>query len=462
MSSSPAKPRSIATQLVLLFTLSAALLLSCGLGVFYWMVVRHAFEEDNAVLADKLAGIESDLKLPDTINTVDRELKNRRVGEPTIYWIRIVGPSGMVATETPGMDRLLPPEAFATLQASTTRLRKDYEKDGRLFSLVTKQEDLNGQRYTIQIAQDRSADERFRKQFGALLGLVLAAGLIASVLIAVPVTKRGLRPLVQMRRTLERVQPGHLSERIDPAPWPTELRPLAASFDDMLTRLEDSFTRLSQFSADLAHELRTPIGNMLGEAQVALRRDRSSEEYRTVIESTAVECERLSGIIDNLLFLARAESAEQKVEQTLFDGRAAVEKITAFYQASAEDRHIAMTCDGDAEIFADPILFNRAIGNLIENALHFTLDGGTIRISVACKTGRSEVSVSDTGAGIAPAHLQRVFDRFYRADPSRSSAGTGLGLSLVKSIVDLHGGKATIQSETGRGTTVTLIFPKPG
>jgi two-component system heavy metal sensor histidine kinase CusS len=226
----------------------------------------------------------------------------------------------------------------------------------------------------------------------------------------------------------------------------------------MLGRLEDSFTRLSQFSADLAHELRTPIGNMLGEAQVALSREREPDEYRTVIESSATECERLSGIIDNLLFLARADAAEQQVTRSSFNARAAVEKIVSFYQTLAEDRHIEISCDGDTEIFADPILFNRAIGNLIDNALRFTPENGKIRIAIGTSENGSEISVSDNGPGIAPEHLSRVFDRFYRADPSRSSVGSGLGLALVKSIVDLHGGSATIKSEPGDGTAVTLTF----
>jgi two-component system heavy metal sensor histidine kinase CusS len=262
-----------------------------------------------------------------------------------------------------------------------------------------------------------------------------------------------------MRRTFERVQPGHLSERIEPADWPSELRPLAVSFDDMLRRLEDSFTRLSQFSADLAHELRTPVGNMLGEAQVALTRERTPDEYRSVVESTAAECERLSGIIDNLLFLARSESAEQQINRSLFNAHAALEKIVSFYQAPAEDRHINISCNGDAEIFADPILLNRAVGNLVDNALRFTADGGSIRISIRPAQDGTEISVSDTGSGITSEHLPRVFDRFYRADPSRSSAGTGLGLALVKSIVDLHGGSARIESQVERGTTVILRFP---
>jgi two-component system heavy metal sensor histidine kinase CusS len=318
---------------------------------------------------------------------------------------------------------------------------------------------MNGQAYLLQVAQDRSADERFRRQFSVLLALVLGLGLIASTLVAITVTRRALRPLAEMKRSLERVRPDHLSERIEPAQWPRELQPMVTAFDGMLDRLEDSFTRLSQFSADLAHELRTPIGNMLGEAQVALTRERSSEEYRSIIESTAAECERLSGIIDNLLFLARAESAEQQVERSLFNGRAALEKIASFYQTAAEDRHVDIACEGEGQIFADQALFNRAISNLIDNALRFTADGGNIRISIAARDSHTEVLIRDTGSGIASEHLPRVFDRFYRGDASRSSAGTGLGLALVKSIVDLHGGSSRIQSEAGSGTAVTLIFP---
>ena len=460
MFSSRTEPRSIATQLVLLFTVCAALLLSCSLGVFYWIVVRHALEEDNAVLADKLAAMRTVLKQPDGISTLAQQSRNPRTGEGAIYWERIVGANGNVITETPGMDQLLPASVFPS-QAATTgaQLPADYQRDEKLFSLVTHSETINGQNYTVQVAQDRSADARFQKQFRTLLALMLGLGVVASAFIAKTVIRRGLRPLAEMRRALERVQPAHLNERIDPDRWPPELRPLAASFDDMLRRLEDSFTRLSQFSADLAHELRTPVGNMLGEAQVALTRDRRPEEYRGVIESSAAECERLSGIIDSLLFLARAESAEQQVNRSVMNGRSAIEKIASFYEVWAEEVGITITCNGEADVFADPLLFNRAIGNLTENALRFTPQGGQITLSLRRIDNGTEISVRDSGSGIAPEHLPRVFDRFYRGDPSRSSRGTGLGLALVKSIVDLHGGSVAIESTPGRETTVRLIFP---
>jgi two-component system heavy metal sensor histidine kinase CusS len=227
----------------------------------------------------------------------------------------------------------------------------------------------------------------------------------------------------------------------------------------MLKRLDDSFTRLSQFSADLAHELRTPIANIMGEAQVALTRDRTAGEYREIIESTIAECERLSRIVDNLLFVARVDAEREPIEKKRFDARAAAEKIETFYQTIADDRHVAISCSGDGEIYADPDLFERAVANLLDNALRFTPENGSIQIGLSEHGTNFEVAVSDNGCGIAPGHLPRVFDRFYRAESSRGSDGAGLGLALVKSIVDLHGGSATIESEIGRGTTVKLLFP---
>jgi len=264
-----------------------------------------------------------------------------------------------------------------------------------------------------------------------------------------------------MAESLGRIGPDQLKERIGSTGWPRELQPLAIAFDEMLKRLDDSFSRLSQFSADLAHELRTPIANMLGEAQVALTRDRTAAEYRETIESTVAECERLSRIVDNLLFVARVDAAREPIACKRFDARAAVGKIAAFYQTVADDHHVTISCTGDGQIYADPDLFERAVGNLLDNALRFTAEHGFIRVGLVRHNSDFEVAVSDNGSGIAAEHLPRVFDRFYRAESSRGSDGAGLGLALVKSIVDLHGGSAVIESNPGCGTTVTMKFPLP-
>ena len=461
MSSKRSEPRSIASQLVVLFTLAATVLLACGLGVFYWIVVQHAFAEDNAVLVDKVSALSAAFEEGGP-KIFGEELKARHAGDHAAYWIRLLDSEGRTLTEMPGMDRILPSKAFPVVQSTTSPLRspKDYRTGGKLFSLIATNEKSGGKSYAIQVAQDRSSDERVEREFGVLLIVVLSGSILASVLIAITVTRHGLRPLGEMTRSLERTGPTHLNERVAQTGWPRELQPVAVAFDDMLARLEVSFTRLSQFSADLAHELRTPIANILGEAQVALTRDRTSDEYRDVIESTVVECERLSGIVDNLLFVARADGAREPIERKQFDARAALEKIATFYRTLAEDRHVAVNCTGEGEIYGDPVLFDRAVSNLVDNALRFTPDGGAIQLSIAESAAHSEVTVGDSGCGIPSEHLPRVFDRFYRGDSSRSSAGAGLGLALVKSIVDLHGGSAKIESAVNCGTTVVLTFLK--
>jgi two-component system heavy metal sensor histidine kinase CusS len=424
------------------------------------IVVRHAFEEDNEFLADRLSALRGELSQRGGLGSLTATLRNPRARKVEAYWVRVLDSHGDIVAETPKMSGFLPPAVFPDPQDKNSIYRpKNYRINKQLFSLVATFEEADGRSYLIQLAQDRSSDEKFATQFASLLGGVLALGIVASAVIAIAVTKRGLLPLQQMTQSLERIGPNHLDERVGKTTWPRELHPVATAFDEMLARLENSFTKLSQFSADLAHELRTPISNIRGEAEVTLTRPRTLEEYRNVIESIAAECERLSGIVDNLLFLARAEAVDRQIERNLFAARPAIEKIAAYYRTVAEERGISITNKGDGEIYADARLFDRALSNLLDNALRFTPDGGKITIATETKPDRTELAIEDSGCGIPPQNLPRVFDRFYRADSSRSSEGTGLGLALVKSITDLHGGSAEVASEVNRGTIVTLTFP---
>jgi two-component system, OmpR family, heavy metal sensor histidine kinase CusS len=454
------RPRSIASQLVLLFTLAAALLLFCGLGAFYLIVVRHAFEEDNEFLADRLSALQRELSQSGGLGRLTMTLRGAHENPVEAYWVRVLNPNGKIIAETPQMRAFLPPAVFPSPTVAPSPFNpKNYRIGRKLFSLVATSEETDGQPYLLQVAQDRSGDEQFATQFGLVLSGALLLGIVLSAIIAIAVTKRGLWPLQQMTQSLERIDPNHLNERLGRTTWPRELQPVATAFDEMLARLEDSFTRLSQFSADLAHELRTPISNIRGEAEVTLTRPRTSEDYRNAIESITGECERLSGIVENLLFLARAEAADRQIDKDTFPARPAIEKIASYYRTIAEERGISITNEGDGDVYADPLLFDRALSNLLDNALRFTPDRGKITIRSQNKNGRMELAVEDTGCGIAAQHLSRIFDRFYRVDSSRSSKGTGLGLALVKSITALHGGSAMATSEVNRGTTVILSFP---
>ena len=284
---------------------------------------------------------------------------------------------------------------------------------------------------------------------------------MASALIAIIVTRRGLRP-VRIEMT------DHSPNRARPIEATYRFRPGGrASCNRSPSRstkcLNASTIRLPgcrSFPRDLAHELRTPIANMLGEAQVALTRDRTAVDYRETIEIH--RCRMRTAFPDRGQFAfcrAWCRTHRTGLVRKRFDARAAVEKIAEFYQTVADDHHVTITCSGDGQIYADPDLFERAVGNLLDNALRFTATHGSIRVAVSKHNGDFEVTVSDNGSGIGAEHLPRVFDRFYRAESSRSSDGAGLGLALVKSIVELHGGSAVIESNVGRGTTVKMIFP---
>ena len=458
---SPARGRSITARLIWLHTIAATVVLSCGMGILYWIVVRHIYEEDNVFLRDKLAALREDLYLAAAPQALNEELKRSRSGEET-YWIRVYDPAGQVMASTPNMDEVLPGKAFpsaASPGAATPKATEYRNASSRYFLLIAVTEGVNGQPYVAQIAQDCSDDKQFAQGFAVLLLAVVACGALASGAIAVGVTKRELRPLQQIAQAVERIDAKQLHERVPTLGWPRELQPLAAAFNKMVARLESSFTRLSQFSADLAHEFRTPIGNMRGEAELVLTKTRESGDYRAVIESSVEEYDRLSGMIDNLLFLARSETADAPIACSLFDAGAAVEQIADFFETALEEQDIKISCLGACEVYAEPILFRRAVSNLVSNAVRVTAPGGTVFVSMVTGTSLSKIAVTDSGCGIAREHLSRVFDRFYRVDASRNSKGTGLGLALVRSIMQIHKGEASIVSEVGRGTTVTLTFP---
>jgi two-component system heavy metal sensor histidine kinase CusS len=234
----------------------------------------------------------------------------------------------------------------------------------------------------------------------------------------------------------------------------------------MLDRLEESFDRISRFSADIAHDLRTPVNNIRGEAEVALARARTLDEYRDVLGSCLEETVRLSDLIGDLLFLARAESPLTHLHRAPVNLGELLGSVREYYEASAAEGGVSLTTTvGPEPIIAelDRTLMQRAVGNLVANAVAHTPPGGSVILGVEAGDDTVRIAVADTGVGIPAEALPRIFDRFYRVDASRShaSGGTGLGLAIVQSIMVLHGGKADIASQLGQGTRVSLHLPVP-
>jgi two-component system heavy metal sensor histidine kinase CusS len=318
--------------------------------------------------------------------------------------------------------------------------------------------------WTIQVAVDLTQQEDLLARYRTWLWSILALALIVCPLIGYQIARHGIHYVREVTETAQRIGSATLDERIQPDGYPDELADLARTFNGMLDRLEESFGRLSRFSADIAHELRTPVNNIRGEAEVALARARSVDEYREVVASCLEEAVRLSELIGSLLFLARTENPATHIKRELVNLQQLLAGVCDYYDASAGENGVTLSvnCAQVIAAEADRSLLQRAVSNLVSNAIANTPPGGSIVLTADADRTHVRISVADNGVGISAQDLPNIFDRFYRVDPARSqrSGGTGLGLAIVKGIVHLHGGRVEISSKLGEGTSVFLDLPR--
>ncbi len=384
------------------------------------------------------------------------------------FYICLLDQQGKPVLMTPGMSKELDLARIAPLSAAKHGLAFPMTgRSGQAFRVMTAKAQIGESQnrfLTLQVAVDVSRKEELLARFRLWFWVASAGMLVLFPLIGYQIARQGIRPVEEIAETARRITSSHLSERIVTAGYPYELASLALTFNKMLDGLEDSFERISRFSADIAHDLRTPVNNIRGEAEVALARARTIDEYRDALESSLEEAVRLSDLIGNLLFLARTESPLTHLRLEQVDVSQLLEGVREYYDASAADAGVVLTSTGVSEpVIAelDRTLIQRAVGNLVSNAVVHTLEGGRVAMATHAEAADVFIEVTDTGVGIPPDALPRVFDRFFRVDPSRSKAsgGTGLGLAIVQGIMQLHGGSVEITSEPGTGTRVTLRVP---
>ncbi len=466
------RPRawSLATRLTVWYVCSASILLLAATASLYRSLVNNLDQEEDLFLADTVQDLRQLLKEhPDDMATLTNE-----ADENSHYiqvYVRIRTEDGRTLIETPGMAAIFPHGTFPPPIPADQEPGSGTDivsRDGRLFRgltahVVTGPSGHEGR--VIQVALSQSKKQgllaKYRKRLWRVLGIALGA----CALVGYQIAQRGLRPVREISEAAQRVGSTTLDRRIATANLPAELLTMANIFNEMLARLQESFDRLSQFSANIAHELRTPVNNLRGMAEVVLGSARSSEDYRETLESCLEECVRLSRLIDSLLFLARAEQTEMPIQREALHVGEELKTVRDFYEAIGAEAGISLTVQAEPGLLfdLDRTLFQRAVGNLVSNALAYTPRGGMITLSASRRSRVLQVEVSDTGCGIPADQLPRVFDRFYRAHPASppGARGMGLGLAIVKSIVTLHGGSAEIASTLGRGTCVTLVFPPP-
>ncbi len=464
------RPKSITFRLTLFFsTASTAVLLVVGT-LIGTLVEAHFEELDLEELGGKLELIRHTLakaRTPTDMVVVPQNLSDALVGHHGLS-VAVVGSERKLLFKSPS----------AVFPATLLESRPPEDSSRRAGPVVW---DQDGQPYrgiaaaavtgiagqppvTVVVAVNIEHHRIFMQAFQKSLWLAMAAGIALTVLLGWIAARRGLAPVREMADMTQGISADRLGNRLPPESVPTELVDLALAFNDMLARLEGSFRRLSDFSSDLAHELRTPISNLMTQTQVAISKARSADQYREVLYSNLEEYERLARMIADMLFLAKADNGLIVPSSETVDLAAETRELFGFYEAFAEEQGVSLVLAGAGVVRGDRLMLRRALSNLVSNAIRHTPRDGSVKVLIDQRnSGETQLSVENPGEDIESEHLPRLFDRFYQVDRSRQKAseGAGLGLAITKSIVDAH--RATIQAFSSNGSTrFAITFPAAG
>jgi len=438
----------------------AVILLLFG-GVVYFLMANNLLNRLDRQLAAELHGVDEELEEASTTAGLRARL-HRRFGhyENLLFDIRDVD------GEEPLFTRRLGDTPFPDAQAANRSQHTSYQTYkapvGGNWRIASRELPGPNGPLLARVAGSLTADEH---ELNELLVSLATAGLLAmaaAVAGGYVLARRALAPIDRMTRLAKEISAGQLNRRIEVVNQRDELGHLARTLNDMIGRLEKAFADMQRFTADAAHELRTPITIMRSEAEVTLRAPRTAEEYRKSLESLLEEFERLAKLADQLLYLCRedagmtrsrhAEVQLDKIATDVVDHMHVLAKEKGVELALSKNKPCLMIGDADG--------FRRLIFNLIDNAVKYTPHGGQVTVSLDASDGQVELAVSDTGVGIPAEHLPRVCDRFYRVDSSRQSGAAGLGLAICRAIVESHGGQMKVESEPQQGTTVTVVLDR--
>ncbi len=460
---------SIRTRLTLFYALGVFVVLGLSALFLYWVTLQVLHKADYEFLSDEV----------DTIHYIleNKSLDMTALREAVItapiqshnsiyqYYIRIFDHTKNRMMETPNMGNILPADKiYHRIDILDKKRYFWYSKEGQDFLLIqasVKVGKQNRQLY-VQIALNVSHQHDVISSHKKLLSLLVIA-ILFSLVVGYLFAYRGLYSLYSLTELVKKVTASSLNQRIDTNALPKELTGLSNAFNQMLDRVETSFLRLKQFSADLAHELRTPVTNLIGQTEITLSYPQTVEQYKQVLESNLEELQRISSLIQNMLFLAKADNPQFSLEKELLHAHSEIEMVCEYYQAVADEKNIEFKIQGDANFSANKDMFRRLISNILANALRATQENGILQFMIAnVENNMIEIKLIDNGIGIAKEHLAKLFDRFYRVDSARSvnDGGSGLGLPIVKSIIELHHGTIDLVSQPGQGTTIILRFPK--
>lgn len=457
------RSRSIAWRLALAFAVVCALVLS-AIGVFLYRSLDSeiAYRDDLALLG-RLEQVRALLADSDSLGALQarpRLYQNMLGNLDSLLLVRRADGSNVIAIN-PRQRELPPLNAIAREQTPQRRDVLTWQApDGAELALLSGDaQGPNGEPLTVIAGKVLTEREQMLASYRLRLYLAIGLGALLAFALGLVLLRRGLQPLRQLSAAVRGIDLRSLDQRLPASGTPAELLEPVQALNGMLARLDDSVQRLSQFSADLAHEIRTPLHTLLASNGQALNHPRSSAEYQELLASNMEEFERLKRMAENLMFLARAEQAERALDLQTLDLHSLGSELCDYFEALADDRQLRLENQLHGELLADQQLLQRALGNLLANAVRHADEGTPISLRRRDEAGVCWLQVHNHGPVIAPEHLGKLFDRFYRVDPSRAQPGDsgGLGLAIVQSIMQLHGGRVRVSSDAA-GTVFELGF----
>ena len=435
---------SLSSRLALLFAGCTAVV-SLFAGVLFGRASEvHFVELDQQLMESRLTVLRGTLQGADTLENFTGRLPallQDLAHQPDLA-VRVRGPDGHLWFDSsPRLPLELPSRpGLGSLQI-----------DGIDYRVLNPVPDTqNAPRLTLLL--DITHHQHFLQRMQHLIWMTVGLSALATAILGAWAARSGLQPLRRMSAIAGSVSADSLNARLPQAQMPAELADLAKAFNAMLERLDSSFQRLSAFSADIAHELRTPLSNLLTHTQVTLTRPRSLEEYREALHSNLEELQWMAQLVNDMLYLAKADHGLLTPRREPLELAREVDALLEFYAPLAEDSQIALSRTGNGQIAGDRSMLRRALSNLLDNALRYTPAGGTIRVLITATASHLRISLENTGTQIPTEQLPRLFDRFYRADPARregSSEHAGLGLAITQSIIRAHGGQIGCESQEG-------------
>lgn len=453
------KTWSITKRLTISFAASFALIQFSASVYLYWSLQQDILAQNQAELVEHLREVQL-VTLDDKSKVIPSPQWQSHVLSREGIYMRILNTHDLIISES--HDMVAPSNIFPkpTLPKKAAIWVSPNGKKYMLMATQVASRYPNDSK-VIQVALDlSSSEEQFYAYRKKLMGVWLIT-VFAAIAIGYIGMRQGLSELRQIAQTAERINASHFDEDLSSIhPMPKELKELTTAFDAMITRLRNSFGQLSRFSGDLAHEFRTPLNNLMSATSVILSRQRTIDEYRELIEQSMEQYESMNHLIEAMLFLARAENKEIQQKFQAVDISIEFEKTIDFFEILADEKGISLLKQGNVQFVADPALLRRLLSNLVANAVRYCSKGDTITLKANQPTlNKVILEVIDTGEGIDPKHLPYLFDRFYQVNNSRSDGNVGLGLTIVKSIIELHGGHIKILSKRGIGTIIRMEFP---